>query len=848
MKFKNYLFLFIAFIITQTPILAQNTLPSPDKYLGYELGTQFTSHHNVSGYFKLIAEESPLVTYQRYGATYEGRELGVVFVSSEQNLARLDEIRTNNLKRTGLVEGEPTDNKVVIVWLSYNVHGDEASSSEAALKTLYELVRPDNSETKQWLQNTVVVMDPMINPDGRDRYMHWYHETVGETLNLNIDGAEHHQPWPGGRTNHYHFDLNRDWTWLTQVESRQRIAIYQKWLPQVHVDFHEMGYNEPYYFAPAAQPFHEAITPWQRQFQEVIGENNAKYFDENNWLYFTGEVYDLFYPSYGDTYPIFNGAIGMTYEQGGGGRAGLAVITADGDTLTLKDRLMHHFTTSLSTIEASSNHAQELVSHFTEYYDRAMNNPVGQYKSFVIKSDSSDRVRKLLNLLDQHRIRYMRIANAGDYEGFNYETGQTGDFEVEKGDIVISAYQPKSVLARVLFEPDPVLVDSVTYDITAWALPHAYGLNAYATTARITGERFKIQDVDDTIDNNMAGTPYAYLAEWDNFNDVRFLAALLKKDIAVRFAMKPFSIDGRSYEAGTLLITRNGNGEFGNQLDDWVKQAANKNHVQLYSASTGLVSTGSDFGSSSVHLTSDPKVALLSGEGTSSGMVGQVWHYFDQQINYPVTIIKTDYFGRVDLHDYDVLILPSGFYGGIVSEDGLNKLKDWVRAGGKLIAIGGANALLAGKKGFALKEKSEAAKDSAKKQDETSYEDRLKVFGQRQRQRASQSNPGSIYEVTMDTTHPLAFGYDGTYSSLKLSTDAYAFLENGWNVGVVKDDAHISGFIGYKAMDEIKNTLDFGVQSMGAGTVVYLIDNPLFRAFWYNGKLLFGNAVFLVGQ
>ncbi len=845
-KLRNHLPLLIALILFNTQVKAQVNLPAPAEYLGYELGEHFTSHNNVLGYFKEIAALSPLVSYKKYGTTYEGRELGVVFVSSEENQSRLEEIRINNIKRAGLIEGEPSGEEIAIVWLSYNVHGDEASSSEAAMKTLYELARSKNERTKQWLQNTVVIMDPMLNPDGRERYVDWYNHVVGEQPNVHHNAREHHQPWPGGRTNHYYFALNRDWAWLTQKASRQRVDLYQKWLPHIHVDFHEMGINSPYYFAPAAQPYHRAITEWQRKFQTTIGKNNAYYFDKNNWLYFTGEVYDLFYPAYGDTYPIFNGAIGMTYEQAGGGFAGLAVLTADGDTLTLHDRLIHHFTTSLATIEAASNHAEQLVSEFEAYYEKAINKPGDKYKSFIIHSDSSKRIRSLLHLLDQHRIWYGRVEEPGEYEGFSYQTGEITEFEAKEGDIVISLYQPKSVLARVLFEPDPVLVDSVTYDITAWALPYAYGLDAFATTERIDGSRFLIKNAVHDVTNDITGEPYAYLVEWKNFGDVKLLAALLKKNITVRFAMKPFSTGGRRYKAGTLIITRAGNTEWAGKFDKMIQQTAAAHNTQIYPVVSGLVTSGSDFGSSNVHLVSDPRIALLTGTGTSSNMVGQVWHYFDRQIEYPATLISSRYFNDVDLHKYDVLIFPSADYDEILNEERLKEIKEWISSGGKLIAIGGANRFLADTEEFALQEKKEAVDSTAIEKDD--YEERLKSFGNRRRRRIAAANPGSIYNVAMDSTHPLSFGYDDTYASLKLSTAAYAFLKDGWNVGVIKKNAPIAGFTGYKAKEKLENTLVFGVQNMGDGTVVYLIDNPLFRAFWYNGKLLFSNAVFMVGQ
>lgn len=837
---KKLLIYFIFLIVSTSVGQAQQTkIQSPSEFLGYELGSQWTPHYRVMDYFWHVAENSSAVEAQPYGKTYEGRELMIAFVSDEKNIDRLEEIRTNNLKRTGLIEGTPTADSTAIVWLSYNVHGNETSSSEAAMKTIYELVRPGNTETKSWLQNTLVIMDPMLNPDGRDRYVHWYKETVGETPNIHIDAREHHEPWPGGRTNHYYFDLNRDWAWLTQKESRQRVAEYQKWMPQVHVDFHEMGYTEPYYFAPAASPYHHAITGWQRSFQNTIGKNNAKYFDQSNWLYFTGEVYDLFYPSYGDTYPIFNGAVGMTYEKAGGGFAGLGIIKPMGDTLTLNDRLIHHFTTGMATIEASAKHSDRLVGEFAKYFETSINNPQGKYKTFVIKGDNNpDKLRAFLDLLDNHKIEYGKATEESEVEGYNYQTGAVDEVRVAENDYLVSVYQPKSVMARVLLEPRPQLEDSVTYDITAWSQFYAYGLNAYALTERLDVKPVEI--LQTKVDNSFTDAPYAYLARWQDLPDVRLLADLLKQDIKVRFSHRNFKIEDKVYERGTLIITRSDNVSNAD-FDQIVQQVAAEHNQQLNAVSTGFVQTGSDFGSSSVRYLEKPRIALLSGRGTSANMVGQIWHYFDQQIEYPVTLIGTDYFNEVDLHSYDVLILPSADYDRKLDEGRLQEIKEWVSAGGKVIAVGGANSFLAGKKGLSLKVKEE-------EKEEPSPEELLNTFGERQRESISSYNTGSIYKVVMDETHPLAFGYDEDYFSLKLSTDAYAYLDDGWNVGVAKEDAHMSGFVGYKAEEKLENTLTFGAQKMGEGTVVYMVDNPLFRAFWYNGKLLFGNAVFLVGQ
>lgn len=838
-KYRYVLLFFSSLFFTAYPAQAQEELQSPDEFLGYELGEQWTPHHKVLDYFSHVAEHSPLVELEQYGETNEGRELVIVTVAGEENRDRIEEIRENNLRRTGLIDGEVSEDETSIVWLSYNVHGNETSSSEAALKTIYELVRADNQKTKKWLKNTVVIIDPMLNPDGRERYINWYNSVVGDSFNPDPDAREHQEPWPGGRSNHFYFDLNRDWAWLTQKESRWRLVKYQEWMPHIHVDFHEQSYNAPYYFAPAAEPFHQAITDWQRDFQHTIGENHAHYFDQNNWLYFTRQVFDLFYPSYGDTYPTFNGSIGMTYEQAGGGAAGLGIITAEEDTLTLHDRLIHHHTTGLSTVEVASGHAAQIVQEFTRYFRQSTEDPEGEYKTFVIKGDNKPaKIQSLLTLLDRHQIEYENPAREQNVEGYNYATGEVEQTSLHTDDYIINTRQPKSVLARVLFEPRPVLSDSLTYDITAWEQHYAYGLEGYALENHVEGDEATAPEPEEnTVPTE---SPYAYLAEWNSFQDVRFLSRLLREGIKLRYAEKPFTVDGKEWAPGTLIITRTNNRS--DEFDETVTEVADEAGRKVHPVSSGFVDSGADFGSREVPFLKAPNVALLSGSGTSSYMVGEIWHFFERQIDYPITLLAADQWDISDMDDYDVFILPDGSYSDLFSDEtALEDLQNWIADGGKLIAVGEANGFLTGKEGFALKEKDPQMEENSSDADTLNFQNH---FGESSRENISEMNSGAVYRISMDTTHPLAFGYDEDYFSLKLNADAYRYLSSGWNVGVAETDAHMSGFTGYKAKENLKETLTFGVEEKGNGSVVYLIDNPLFRGFWYNGKLLFSNAVF----
>jgi len=837
----------VALLLITSMALAQ--VKSPEQFLGYKPGSRYTPHYNIVNYCKQVAEAVPnMVKLEQYGTTNEGRPLLLLYVTSPENLSRLEAIRQNNLRLAGMTRDKmaPDEKGPAIVWLSYNVHGNETSSSEAAMLTLYELVNPSNAKTKEWLQHTVVIIDPCINPDGRDRYVNWFNSVVGQQPNPQPFTREHAEPWPGGRPNHYYFDLNRDWAWQTQVETRQRIVKYNEWLPQVHVDYHEQHYNNPYYFAPAAEPYHEVISSWQREFQTTIGKNNAKYFDENGWLFFTKERFDLFYPSYGDTYPLYKGAIGMTFEQGGHSRGGAAVINQDGDTLTLWDRLYHHFTTGMSTIEISSQNAGKLVQEFKKYYDKARTTPPGEYKAWVIKADEGNKIGRLTELLNRNNIEWYNAGGAS-YNGINYFTGKMATVKTDNRDVIINANQPNANLLTVLFERNSRLSDSVTYDITAWSVPFAYGLTTYGLNNYVTGLT-KTQNQPAAATNLNGENKVAWLVRWNGLNSVQFLSEIMKHKVKVRYAEQPFKAGNENYDKGTLIITRTSNQSVGNSLSNIIAAASQKAGIAVTTVSSTFVDKGFDFGSEKVHGMQAPKVGLLAGDGVSSLGMGEVWHFFDVQIGYPVNIIWSNDLSKNILRELDVLIMPDGNYK-FLSDRVMNEaLKDWVSSGGRLIALEGAVAQL-GINDWGIKVKKSEDEKSDKQDDKKEDYSALRRYENRERDFIPGFNPGSIYKVELDNSHPLAFGYDDAYYTLKQDNTIYEFFKDGgWNVGIVKKDNQVAGFVGSKLKDKLKDGLLFGVQDIGRGNVIFLTDDPLFRSFWENGKLLFSNAVFMVGQ
>jgi hypothetical protein len=826
-------------LLTSIVSLAQN-LQSPDQFLGYKVGTRYTRHYKVVEYFKSVAAALPnMVKTEKYGETNEGRELMIAYIATPENLKNLESIRLNNLRIAGTAKDKATPNikdAPAIVWLSYNVHGNETSSSEAAMLTLYALVDPTNSQTKEWLKNTVIIMDPCINPDGRDRYVNWFNSMVGKNYNPNPQSREHAEPWPGGRSNHYNFDLNRDWAWQTQIETQQRLVKYNQWLPQIHVDYHEQGINEPYYFAPAAEPYHELITPWQHEFQEMIGRNHAKYFDANGWLFFTKERFDLFYPSYGDTYPIYNGSIGMTFEQGGGGRGGIGVVKADGDTLTLLDRVMHHYTTGLSTIETASRNAQKLIDEYKRFFDDARSAKNLTYKTYVLTSDNADKLAAAEKLFKANGIEYGILSNTA-FKGFNYNTFKEGDATLKKYHIAVSMQQPKSVLATVLLEPKGNLSDSNTYDITAWAIPYAFGLDAYAVKENLAITAKPVEAFSPTI---LPTNKYGYLIKYGSLASAKVMASLLKQGVKLRMANLPFTYNKENYDRGTLIVLSKGNPVDVNQK---ISEAIKGTSVAVSVVETGFMDKGADFGSPDISFIGAPKVAMFSGEQTSSTGAGEVWHFFEQTLDYPITLFNTADLARVSLKDYNVLIVPDGNYRSLNDKPISDKLKDFVRGGGKIVALD--NAVMQFANGdWGLKPKEDKTDDKEKKDDYAA----IKKYDDNQRSRISEQIPGAIYKVDLDNTHPLAYGYPNYYYILKQDDNIYQFLKDGWNVGTIKKEAYVTGFGGVKVKAKLKDGTLFGVQNIGNGSIVYLSDDPIFRLFWENGKLLFCNAVFVVGH
>ena len=826
---------YLFFVLASFNTFAQ--IKSPQEYLKH-YGQQVQFYHEVEAYFKHLSEKSPLIKEVNYGQTYQGRNLNTYFITSEENHQNLEQIRQNHLHQIGLYPKSNGVSDKAIIWVTFNVHGNEIGAIQSAIQVAYELANTDNIDTKKWLDDVVIILDPCANPDGYARYSNWLIDISGKKLHPELYDREHMEPWPGGRQNHYVYDLNRDWAWQVQLESQLRMNLYHEWMPMVHMDIHEMGYNEPYFFPPAAEPFHDLISDYQIKFHNQIGEHTSKKFDDYKWMYYSGERFDLFYPSYGDTYPSFNGAIGMTYEQGGIG-AGRAIKMKNGKILTIQDRIDHHKVAVLAGIEWAYIDRNQLISEFKKYFKDQRTPKKNENQTYILKHHA--RNHELIKLLNRNRIESHFADEIRSLKGYHYQTNREESFIIEPNDLIISTHQPRAALTKVLLEPHHHLSDSLSYDITSWALPWAYGIDAYAVKSDVKIKtKAKIDVQDSRSDKNV----YAYYFPWDDRNSIRVLGQLHQHDIKVRKVLKPSEINGIKLKRGGLIVQLFENSQitdFESKMEKIIKQ---KQGVQILNS--GFSSQGNNLGGEGFTLLEKPKVMVLAGNGISNIDFGQVWYFMEQVAEFPLSVVELSNFNRINFKNYNTLILPQGNYQ--FTENQQKTIDDFVSSGGKVIAMQDAVRLFDDKKGYALKAfaKEEDKTNEEKKNEESNLEQRFYDYEGNERRSVSYQISGAIVENKVDITHPLSYGIGNIYFSLKTSENCYQLLKNAQNVVYVPKKYQSSGFIGSKLKNKIEETVTFAVDYKGRGHVIYMIDNPLFRGFWENGNLLFANALFMV--
>lgn len=814
--FRFFTSVCILLILGSLHIKAQDELQSPSDYLpSYQ--SNFTFHHQVVDYAHYLSEKANTAFLRNYGQSNQGRPLIYMVISDGQNIQNLDSIQHYHQRLlSGSVNSIPEPYNKAIVWLSFGVHGNEAGATESALQTMYELISAKQEGVSEWLDDVVVLLDPCLNPDGFDRYVQFYRSKKGVSANEKPFSLEHDEPWPGGRVNHYLFDLNRDWAWQTQVESQQRMKVYQQWYPHVHVDVHEQYPENPYYFAPAAPPYHEVIEDWQIDFQEDFGRNHALYFDAAGWLYFTQEYFDLFYPSYGDTYPIFNGAIGMTHEQAGHGIAGAAFHTQNGQTLRIADRIAHHTTTALSTVQTAAKLKSDLIRKQQQFFTEQTSDEYAAY--LYAPGDGFQLTAELSELLAKNGFEFYC---GGQLEGEKVErmaistTQDEGIHSLQAQDIIIPTQQFNSKLLKVLMQLNPRLNDTATYDITAWGIPHSfghfYGLKEFdAGNARVGP--CPPQAVKEDYRERMS---YAYLWQPRSLQDYKTLSVLMQKGLKARIAGKSFTLNGEEYPVGTVVFMK------ADQMKTKEHISA-LNGVNLEAVETGWTEEGPDLGSDAFSLLQASQIALIQDDRLDPNAYGFAWFFLDQYLPKGYTAIKAQQVIR-KLDEFNVLILT----GGTVrwDESDQQKIKDWVANGGRIILVGRGVQQFQSDEKWALKVK--AAEEAKEDSDYHNH------------------NPGSVVRLDWDAENPLGYHMSSTYYALSVARSAYEPLETG-NVGTLSDEVEVYGFMGNSIRENLQQSMKYAVRAHGKGALIYMVDDPLFRGFWKSGEQIMMNAIFFV--
>jgi hypothetical protein len=808
--------------------------PTPVDVLGYEIGARQTLPHEAVAYFEAVAEASPRVVLRDHGRTYEGRHLIHAIVTSPANHARLEEIRAQNLRLSDApetVSDAELAEMPAVAYLNYSIHGNEASGTEAALLTLYHLAAGTGEAVESVLENAVVIINPMLNPDGRDRFSDWVNRNRGGVAIADPQDREHREPWPGGRTNHYWFDLNRDWLPLVHPESRGRVGVYHRWRPQVLTDHHEMGSSRTFFFMPGVPSRTNPFTPEiNQQLTGEIGEYHARFLDEVGTLYYSGEGYDDFYYGKGSSFPDAQGTVGILFEQASS-RA-LERETENG-LLTYPSTVRNQLLTSFSTLEAVVEMREKLLRYQRDFYaeadDWADAHPV---KGYVVSlAEDRTRAELLVGLLQSHRIQVHDLDRDIEVDGEEFRAGEA---------YVVPVDQAQARFIAAIMEPMTEFGDSLFYDVSTWTLPLAYNVR-HGTLRRAPGRALgdALPPIEPTGGEIVGGeASYAYLLPWDRYFAPRALWRLQELGVRARLMTAPVTAyvgaDRVELPRGTIVVPVTQLGVDPAEIHAAVWEAAAEDHVRFYATSTGLTPVGGDLGSPSVEVLEQPRIALLTGEGSSSYDAGAAWHLLTERFRIPISLLDVDAVGGADLDRYNTIVLAGGSYRGLDTD----AIREWVREGGRLIGVGDATEWLV-RNGMLQAEAVEL--DLGDRFEDLPYADLRDAYG-------AQGIGGAILGVRVDPTHPLAFGYDGVVPVFRRGTHAYRGTDGpGTVVARYLEQPVLSGYVSEPRRGQLAGTDAILAQRQGRGRVVGILDQPNFRGFWYGTNRLFLNAVFFGG-
>lgn len=834
-------------------------VPTPQAVLGYEVGARFTPHHKVHQYFEALARASDRVRLDTLGRTYEGREVLLLIVSSPENLRRLDAIRRDAEAlaypdRTSAAEADAIVGRMpAVAWMGYTVHGNEASGTEAALATAYQLAAGTDAGTRLLLDSVVTLIDPIQNPDGHERHAQDVMRARSAWGVPSTPGALAQQgSWPGARTSHYHFDLNRDWFIQSHPETRARIRGFFTWWPHVAVDLHEMGSNSTYFFAPPMEPVNKNVAPQIIAWWNRYAAANAAAFDEQGLPYFRREGYDEFWPGYGVSWPSLLGAVGMTYEQASSGAG--AIRRRDGTVLTLHAAARNHYTTSIATLRTTAEQRAARLRDYVEARRLPLRTPGrGALRTVVLVRDAAGRADSLVAQLLANRVavRYtsapVDLVNAERYAG-----GPVARARVDGGAYIVDLAQPQGMLASALLEPDSPLDSSFIaeelenrrtgqpnrfYDVTAWSLPYVHRVTAYGTRAAVAGgEPITAVPRAATV-RALATARHGYAFAPGSDASVRLLAALLDAGVRVVYAQKAFRVGGASFPQGAFIARRDGNDA---ALHATVARLADSAGAEVVALMTGAVDEGTDLGSNSVVPVRAPRVAMLGGDAVNGNSYGFAWHTFDQRLGYPMTGIDAGAVAGGLLSESDVLVIPSaGGLDGALGATGLETLQRWVRGGGVLITLENATSWLASERsGLSRFRPAAAPRDS-------SAAGAVVV---------STNNPGAIVRSLADTLSPLLAGVREKEWMVPVQGNRVFAAPRDLRPGELvlryapRERLRVAGYLWPETPARLAGTPALWTERVGSGRVIAFAHDPNYRDLWRGHLALFANAVFLGGS
>ncbi|HAG16562.1 MAG TPA: zinc carboxypeptidase [Bacteroidales bacterium] len=811
-------------------------IPTPKQVLGYEVGDWMVSHDQLIKYMETIANVSDRAIMVEYARSYENRPLFHLVFSSPENLANLEQIKADHQKLSDpkLAAGMDTEKLPLIVVLGYSIHGNEASGVNASLLTAYYLAAASSSAIKDLLKNTIIFVDPALNPDGVNRFANWVNQNKSFANLSDPNSRVFNEAYPGGRSNHYWFDMNRDYLLLTNPESRGRAKFIQEWNPNIVTDHHEMGSNSTFFFQPGVPSRNNPLTPRRNyELTKAIAEYHAKFLDQIGSLYFSEEQFDDYYFGKGSSYPDINAGIGILFEQASS--RGFVRETANG-VLTFPFTIRNQFTVSLSSLEAARNLRKPLLDYQKEFYSSALEEANKDAILGWVFGDKNDlgKMREFLNILKIHAIEFSQLTE-------NYSAN--GKIFEKESSYFVATSQKNYRLLKSIFEKSSSFEDKTFYDVSTWNFFYAFnmpnmeikkgkGVNVPKSTVvgQIVSKKGQLIGSE---------RPLAYAFRWDDYFAPKLLAAIQSKGIKAKVATKEFSYQADNlneyFSFGTILITSE-NQQLGKaELHKFLSNLAQECGIDLYCFSSGYTAGGIDLGSDSFAKLEKPRVLIFVGGRSDSRDAGEIWHLFDQRYSMPVSLVEQNTINRIDLAEYTTIVLPGGSFDEL-GKAGIEKLQKWISDGGNLISYKDATQWAAKNLNLDIKFKKEV---------ELNFQG-IPSFVNKADAANVQDISGAIFEVYFDPSHPIAYGLPGKTIPIFKTGASVAEMPEGLYRTPFRYSASplLSGYCSIENNERIKSAPFVIASPVGRGKVISILDDANFRGFWYGSNKVFANAVF----